>query len=269
MEDTDPDKSIIFLSPRPSPEPKTAGKPIQRRSVHIALIDPRKLVRESFSELLTTSSRDFRVHAFTSIEQFLQNTLSLDDRSRHKPNQRRSDDVQGELDLIVVSIDALAADAGKALQGMTELQENARGVPIIALADQEDTGRIAEAFRHGVSGYIPTSLTPSVAIAAIRLIIAGGRYVPESVMRDVLEGQAPHMAEQVNSNLNPKVLDNLTKRQLEVLQLLRQGKSNKFIAYEMDVHESTVKVHVREIMKKLNATNRTHAAFIAEQILPS
>ena len=52
---------------------------------------------------------------------------------------------------------------------------------------------------------------------------------------------------------------------MDVLKLLEQGKSNKVIAYELGVEESTVKVHVRHIMKKLNATNRTHAAFLVHR----
>jgi DNA-binding NarL/FixJ family response regulator len=63
--------------------------------------------------------------------------------------------------------------------------------------------------------------------------------------------------------------DGFTPRQLEVLRLLRQGKPNKIIAYELDVEESTVKVHVRHIMRKLKATNRTHAVVLANQLSPS
>jgi DNA-binding NarL/FixJ family response regulator len=64
-----------------------------------------------------------------------------------------------------------------------------------------------------------------------------------------------------------RILQDLTPRQKEVLQLLRKGKSNKIIAYELNMQESTVKVHVRQIMKKLKAINRTHAVFLASQIM--
>ena len=59
----------------------------------------------------------------------------------------------------------------------------------------------------------------------------------------------------------------LTPRELSVIDLLREGKPNKLIAARLDMQESTVKVHVRNILKKLNATNRTHAAFVANRIL--
>ena len=59
----------------------------------------------------------------------------------------------------------------------------------------------------------------------------------------------------------------LTPRELSVIDLLREGKPNKLIAAQLDMQESTVKVHVRNILKKLNATNRTHAAFVANRLL--
>ena len=59
----------------------------------------------------------------------------------------------------------------------------------------------------------------------------------------------------------------LTPRELSVIDLLREGKPNKLIAARLDMQESTVKVHVRNILKKLNATNRTHAAFVANRLL--
>jgi DNA-binding NarL/FixJ family response regulator len=58
-----------------------------------------------------------------------------------------------------------------------------------------------------------------------------------------------------------------TARQTAVIAALRQGKQNKIIAYELNMRESTVKVHVRNIMKKLNATNRTEVAYLTNQLL--
>ena len=59
----------------------------------------------------------------------------------------------------------------------------------------------------------------------------------------------------------------LTPRELSVIDLLREGKPNKPIARQLDMQENTVKVHVRNILKKLNAANRTHAAFVANRLL--
>jgi DNA-binding NarL/FixJ family response regulator len=59
----------------------------------------------------------------------------------------------------------------------------------------------------------------------------------------------------------------LTPRELSVIDLLREGKPNKLIARQLDMQENTVKVHVRNILRKLNAANRTHAALLANRLL--
>ena len=75
------------------------------------------------------------------------------------------------------------------------------------------------------------------------------------------EEERPNVAK-----IDPSLLQTLTPRELEVFELVRRGKSNKIIAYELGVQESTVKVHTRKIMTKLKAINRTHAAFLGSQM---
>ena len=65
----------------------------------------------------------------------------------------------------------------------------------------------------------------------------------------------------------PRRKGSLTARELEVLQLLKQGKPNKLIAYELHLSESTVKVHIRNTMRKIGSTNRTHAAMYADSYM--
>lgn len=267
MKVKEPSEPLVFLAPPSSKlNDIDRNKANRAQPIDIALIDPRALIRESFSDLLKTYSLDFNVHTFINVEQFFKNTSCLGDLPIGSLKKRRIGDNVSELNLIVVNIDISETSAKKAQEKVLELHKMAPNTPLIVFADQEDTDHITEAFRNGASGYIPTSLTPPIAIAALRLIIAGGRYIPEAIIHEVLDGQVPHMEEHLNKNLESENLDNLTERQQEVLYLLRQGKSNKFIAYEIGIEESTVKVHVREIMKKLHATNRTHAAYIAERI---
>jgi DNA-binding NarL/FixJ family response regulator len=266
MNEKELSESLVFLPPPPKSNAIGHNKAIRGRQIDIALIDPRALMRESFSDLLRTNTQDFTVHTFANIQQFLKNPTCPEDSSSKTLKNRRN--YYSKLNLILINFDTQEVETNEAKEDLLELQKMSPNIPLIVLADQEDTDHIAEAFRNGASGYIPTSLTSSIAIAALRLIIAGGRYIPEAVIREVLEGRVPHLEQHLDSSLNPENLDNLTERQQEVLNLLRQGKSNKLIAYEIGVQESTVKVHVREIMKKLHATNRTHAAYIAERILP-
>ena len=138
-------------------------------------------------------------------------------------------------------------------------------VPIIVLCDLQDSRHIGEALRQGIRGYIPTTLTSPILIEALRLIQAGGTFIPADALSEALSDQRGTAAEP-NSAAARMGACRLTPRQSQVLELLREGKPNKIIAYELAMRESTVKVHVRQIMRKLQATNRTEAAFLASNL---
>ena len=110
----------------------------------------------------------------------------------------------------------------------------------------------------GVRGYIPTSLEPSEAAAALQCVEAGGTFVPASAMikfaQDRQNGPGPSVEHETSA------LRRLTPRESEVLARLRQGKPNKIIAHELQITENTVKVFVRRILMKLDASNRTEVA---------
>lgn len=133
--------------------------------------------------------------------------------------------------------------------------------PVVVLSDVEDTDRIVDALNRGACGYIPTNLSLAVAIEAMRLVRAGGKFVPASSLI-----AAHRVAESVESSQRPSA-GVFTARQIAVVEALRMGKANKLIAYELNMCESTVKVHVRNIMKKLKAKNRTQVAFMAGELL--
>jgi DNA-binding NarL/FixJ family response regulator len=128
--------------------------------------------------------------------------------------------------------------------------------PSILISDVEDADRIIDALDQGARGYIPTSVSLDVAIGAMRLVRAGGLYIPASSLM-----AARRSADSATSKQNDNSL-RLTARQAEVAKALRRGTANKVIAYELGMCESTVKVHVRNIMRKLKARNRTEVAFM-------
>jgi DNA-binding NarL/FixJ family response regulator len=115
-----------------------------------------------------------------------------------------------------------------------------------------------------VRGYIPTSVECEVAVAALRLIGAGGTFVPVNSLHSTTAkpDDQPQGGRQRRSDGR-----DLTPRELSVIDLLREGKPNKLIARQLEMQEITVKVHVRNILRKLNAANRTHAAFVANRLL--
>lgn len=132
--------------------------------------------------------------------------------------------------------------------------------PVVILADAEDPAEIIGALGQGAKGYIPTSASLEIAIGALRLVRAGGVYAPASGLIHANRGGSN------NGDGKLTIRDLFTERQSEVLDALRKGTTNKIIAFELNMRESTVKVHVRNIMKKFGATNRTEVAYLAQAL---
>jgi DNA-binding NarL/FixJ family response regulator len=154
------------------------------------------------------------------------------------------------------------ADAIEAVERLGELSDRTGGWPAVILSDDEDPDLIVEMLSKNVRCYVPTSLPIHVAVQAMELARAGGVFVPASSFlthRQVERAPAPP--------LSPRVHGLFTARQAAVVEALRRGKANKIIAHELKMRESTVKVHVRNIMKKLHATNRTQVAYLANRML--
>jgi len=182
-----------------------------------------------------------------------------------------------EASLFVLDISACSSDDGKRMVQRT--LEVAKGVPTAVLSDEQDLTNIGELLRYGVRGCIPTDLSLNVVIAAFELIRAGGTFVPAvTVMKAsapavtrvepsaVIKASAPAvMRAELPAAYSPKGV--FTARQVAVVNQLRLGKPNKVIAYTLAMRESTVKVHVRNIMKKINARNRTEVAILTNQML--
>jgi DNA-binding NarL/FixJ family response regulator len=117
---------------------------------------------------------------------------------------------------------------------------------------------VLHAIEAGARGYIPTSLSIDIVVEAIRLIAAGGVFVPAS---SVVTASSLRDKPAANGKDTQPIF---TVRQTAVVKALCMGKPNKTIAHELNMRESTVKVHVRNIMKKLSARNRTEVALIAK-----
>ena len=139
------------------------------------------------------------------------------------------------------------------------LSEVAPRIPVIVLAYNNDTELARTAICRGAKGYIPVTMGFEVAVGAVRFVLAGGTYVPmDFLLGTGRRGDAPSQ---------PPTPGLVTGRELAVIRAIQDGKSNKVIAYELNMCESTVKVHVRNIMKKLNAKNRTDVAIKAQTVL--
>ena len=142
------------------------------------------------------------------------------------------------------------------------LLNSAPDTATMVMADADALGGIVRVMRAGVRGYISTSMTLDVAIEAIRLVEVGGQFLPANSVLRGEETPAPTTANEHSDELHRI----FTTRQAAVVGALRKGMANKLIAYELNMQESTVKVHVRNIMKKLKARNRTEVAYLANRL---
>ena len=122
------------------------------------------------------------------------------------------------------------------------------GARIIMLSSSDSDGEIQRALRSGACGYVLKSLPQDELLAAIRSVHAGKKRVPAEVAAVLAE----HLGE-----------EDLTPRELQVLQLIRDGIKNKQIADRLSISENTVNFHIKNIVDKLHANDRTHAVTIA------
>lgn len=168
----------------------------------------------------------------------------------------------GRFSIVLIHKHAAASDNQDLGALLLRLSELAPDLSVAILSDTEDADDIVKAFGLGIRGYIPISLPTKHAADAVRLVESGGSYVPSSVLSLSATRSAPTSTPIHKSNC----AERFTPRQMEVLQSLWQGKQNKTIAYDLDMCESTVKVHIRHIMKKLNARNRTQIVLLTRSL---
>src|SRR5215470_8265447 len=119
---------------------------------------------------------------------------------------------------------------------------------IIMLSTSDCDGEIQRALRSGAAGYVLKSMPQDLLLKVIRSVHAGKRHVPAEVAALLAE----HLGE-----------EELTPRELQVLQLIRDGSKNKQIADQLSISENTVNFHIKHIVDKLGANDRTHAVTIA------
>lgn len=135
-------------------------------------------------------------------------------------------------------------------------------VPLILVPDSDAPELVTAALRQGVRGVVPTALEPGVAAAAVHLVLSGGTYMPAHHLR---AAAAP--AAGLSTDCRVLTSLGLTQREAEVVGLLQRGLSNRSIARSLGISESTVVVHVRNLMQKLSATNRAQAVYRVHQRL--
>jgi DNA-binding NarL/FixJ family response regulator len=224
----------------------------RRSDKRVLIIDERSFRRECVVRLLREISPEY---AFSALAR-------THDLAAEQPCPQELDRV----DVLILNIGAIRLPDERVSADIRYLNGCFAEAPIILLSDREDSAQVAEALRYGVRGFIPTTLGAKVVAEAVRLVGAGGTFIPASALVHALAG-ARQQAGEAGGRARRAEAAGLTPRELDVLNLLREGKPNKIIAAELDLKETTVKIHVRHLMKKMKATNRTEAALMAERAL--
>jgi len=158
------------------------------------------------------------------------------------------------------------------------------GVPIVLYSVNDEVANLLAAIEAGPQGILPPTVSLLTAGAALQVVMQGGTYVLPSPPRPSARQLGTHdelpvanedrrqpiketivlgAAEGPTDHVETGTLHaSFTSRELEVLHALRQGRSNKWIASHLQISENTIKVHVRNIMRKLNVTSRTEAVVL-------
>jgi DNA-binding NarL/FixJ family response regulator len=172
-------------------------------------------------------------------------------------------------DLALILLDNKLPDRN-GVELLRELREAYPAVSVVMLSAFSDRETVVEALDNGALGFIPKTDSREVLLGALRLILAGGTYIPPGVLAragaasggpmgaSAAAAPAAERPATPQKRLSPADLG-LTERQVDVMALMMQGKSNKLICRELDLAEPTVKNHVSAILKALGVTNRTEA----------
>jgi DNA-binding NarL/FixJ family response regulator len=203
----------------------------------VVYLDPRSLTRDCVGRWLQASLTGFNVCLLESPDRI--ETVPADSK---------------QIRAVILNTGPYRMSSPMVADMLSRVRDLLPAVPLAVLSDYEDMENIREAFELEIRGYIPTNLASMVAIGAVHLVCVGGTFAPAAPLLAQSNGQ--------HHSRRELLVEGFTQRQSQILDCLRRGMANKLIAYELKMCESTVKVHIRNIMKKLKATNRTQVAYM-------
>jgi two-component system nitrate/nitrite response regulator NarL len=164
-------------------------------------------------------------------------------------------------------------NTGRVLEIVRQVRDQAPEARIVVLADEYDLDFLRLGHKAGVDGFCLAASAREVLIKSFELVMLGETMVPSAVLHSIANGagQNRNQSRQDNTaepNLSDLKACKLSAREMEILGCLREGAPNKVIARKLDITEATIKVHVKAILRKIGASNRTQAAMWASQRLP-
>src|SRR5262249_30911337 len=218
------------------------------RRMEILVVDDHVLIREALRGILREIKGDAVVFEASSCSQ------AMDVIAQH-PN----------LDMILVDLNLPDRDGFSML---AEFGERYPAVSVVVLSAEQDRDSVVRALDLGALGFIPKSGQREVMVSALQLVFAGGIYIPPEIL--ARDEPSPKHRDDKPPVANPPTVSpadlGLTERQVDVLSLMMQGKSNKAICRVLNLAEPTVKNHVTAILKALEVSNRTEAVIAVGEL---
>jgi len=218
------------------------GSFTRENEMKILVIDDHVLIREALRGVL----RELKGEAAVILE-------ASDSRQAMRHIEQNPD-----VELVLLDLGLPDRDG---LEMLSELGKRYPTTSVVVLSAKQDRDTVMEALDLGALGFIPKSGQREVMLSAFNLIFSGGVYIPPEILNRREPATAPR-ASPALSKAGAADLG-LTERQIEVLALMMQGKSNKAISRALDLAEPTVKIHVSAILKALKVANRTEAVITA------
>jgi DNA-binding NarL/FixJ family response regulator len=152
------------------------------------------------------------------------------------------------------------------IEAVTMLRERFPELPVVVLSGDDRVETITAAFEAGIHGYITKDSRLEVLINALKLVMAGGCYLPRHAAHILGFEPRPPLIGQAKGQKPAAVSDALTPRQRQVFQLLLLGIPNKLIAARLDMAEGTVKTHLNTVYRVIGANNRAQAILRASEL---
>ncbi|MFP3389015.1 response regulator [Brevibacillus sp. SIMBA_040] len=224
----------------------------RQQELRIVIVDDHQLFREGVKRILEMEE-DFKV-----VGEGADGGEAALLAEEHKP------------DVLLMDINMPNINGVSAAESVISVSPTTR---VIMLSIHDDEGYVYRTLRSGASGYLLKEMGTSDLVDAVRVVASGGAYIHPKVTGKLIE-EFRRLSEQEGSTersfsvdesqaIDPKVIESLTRREREVLQLMAEGKSNRAIGEFLFISEKTVKNHVSSILQKLNVQDRTQAVVIS------